>query len=135
MTAFVPLFSMTGPEGVLLARWPTPTPLPSAALVLAVTLAPVLCSYFFKNKNEAKDTWLDKIMKLRYLRMLATVLRHRLLTLGVMASLFVWTLFLIPHLGAEFMPPLEEGYLWIRATLPRTTSLENAVRIAPRLAK
>ncbi|MGO9600238.1 MAG: efflux RND transporter permease subunit [Isosphaeraceae bacterium] len=134
VTAFVPLFSMTGPEGALFGPMANTYAFAiCGALVLAVTLAPVLCSYFFKNKREAKDTWLDKIMKLRYLRMLAIVLRYRLVTLGVMLSLFVWSLFLIPHLGGEFMPPLEEGYLWIRATLPRTTSLENSARMAPRL--
>jgi len=134
VTAFVPLFSMTGPEGALFGPMANTYAFAiCGALVLAVTLAPVLCSYFFKNKREAKDTWLDKIMKLRYLRMLAIVLRYRLVTLGVMLLLFVWSLFLIPHLGGEFMPPLEEGYLWIRATLPRTTSLENAARMAPRL--
>ncbi|MBV8233922.1 MAG: efflux RND transporter permease subunit, partial [Planctomycetaceae bacterium] len=103
------------------------------ALLLAVTLAPVLCSYFFRNKREATDTFLDKLMKLRYLRMLAIVLRNRGLTLAVMGSLFVWTLTLVPRLGGEFMPPLEEGYLWIRAILPRTVSRESAARMAPRL--
>jgi cobalt-zinc-cadmium resistance protein CzcA len=72
-------------------------------------------------------------MKLRYLRMLSIVLRHRKTTLALMGGLFLYTLFLIPHLGGEFMPPLEEGYLWIRAILPRTASLESAARIAPRL--
>ncbi len=40
---------------------------------------------------------------------------------------------LIPGLGGEFMPELEEGNLWIRAILPRTVSLEEAVRLAPKL--
>ena len=48
------------------------------ALLMAVTLAPVLCSFFFVNKEEAPDTMLDKIMKLRYLRALSWVLRHRI---------------------------------------------------------
>jgi cobalt-zinc-cadmium resistance protein CzcA len=132
VTAFVPLFSMSGPEGALFGPMANTYAFAiCGALLLAVTLAPVLCSFLFQNKSAAKDTILDKIMKLRYLRMLSIVLRHRLLTLGIMCSLFVWTLFLIPHLGGEFMPPLEEGYLWIRATLPRTTSLENSARMAP----
>ena len=49
------------------------------------------------------------------------------------SALFVYTLFLIPHLGGEFMPPLEEGYLWIRAILPRTVSLESAAKMAPQM--
>jgi cobalt-zinc-cadmium resistance protein CzcA len=132
--AFIPLFSMTGPEGALFGPMANTYAFAIfGALILAVTLAPVLCSFLFRNKSVAKDTLLDKIMKLRYLRMLAIVLRHRVLTLAIMGSMFFWTLFLIPRLGGEFMPPLEEGYLWIRAILPRTTSLENAARLAPRL--
>jgi cobalt-zinc-cadmium resistance protein CzcA len=132
--AFIPLFSMTGPEGALFGPMANTYAFAiCGALVLAVTLAPVLCSFLFVNKNVATDTFLDKIMKLRYLKMLTLVLRHRMTTLAIMGSLFAYAVFLIPHLGGEFMPPLEEGYLWIRAILPRTVSRENAARMAPRL--
>ncbi len=132
--AFIPLFSMTGPEGALFGPMANTYAFAiCGALVLAVTLAPVLCSFLFVHKETAADTFLDKIMKLRYLRMLSIVLRHRMLTLAVMGGLFLYTLTLIPHLGGEFMPPLEEGYLWIRAILPRTVSRESAARLAPRL--
>jgi cobalt-zinc-cadmium resistance protein CzcA len=132
--AFIPLFSMTGPEGALFGPMANTYAFAiCGALLLAVTLAPVLCSFLFANKETAADTFLDKIMKLRYLRMLSIVLRHRKLTLAIMGGLFLFTLALIPRLGGEFMPPLEEGYLWIRAVLPRTVSLESAARIAPRI--
>src|SRR6185437_13116110 len=68
-----------------------------------------------------------------YLRALNWVLSHRYLTLGVLGSLLVFTASLVPGLGGEFMPQLEEGNLWIRAILPRTISLEGAARVAPRL--
>jgi cobalt-zinc-cadmium resistance protein CzcA len=132
--AFIPLFSMTGPEGALFGPMANTYAFAiCGALLLAVTLAPVLCSFLFVNKSVATDTILDKVMKLRYLRMLAVVLRHRGLTLAVMGSLFIYMLTLLPHLGGEFMPPLEEGYLWIRAVLPRTVSRESAAQMAPRL--
>jgi cobalt-zinc-cadmium resistance protein CzcA len=132
--AFIPLFSMTGPEGALFGPMANTYAFAiCGALLLAVTLAPVLCSFLFVNKKAAPDTFLDKIMKLRYLRALSIVLRNRGLTLAVMGSLFIYTLFIIPRLGGEFMPPLEEGYLWIRAVLPRTVSLQAAAQIAPRL--
>ncbi len=131
--AFIPLFSMSGPEGALFGPMANTYAFAiCGALLMAVTLAPVLCSFFFVNKQEAPDTFLDKLMKLRYLRALSWVLRHRMITLLVMGALFVYTLFLIPHLGGEFMPPLEEGYLWIRAILPRTVSLEGAAAMAPK---
>ncbi len=132
--AFIPLFSMSGPEGALFGPMANTYAFAiCGALLMAVTLAPVLCSFLFVNKKEAPDTFLDRLMKLRYLKALSWVLRHRILTLSVMIALFVYTLFLIPHLGGEFMPPLEEGYLWIRATLPRTTSMEAAAKLAPQL--
>jgi cobalt-zinc-cadmium resistance protein CzcA len=70
--AFIPLFSMSGPEGALFGPMANTYAFAiCGALLMAVTLAPVLCSYLFVNKKEAHDTFLDKIMKLRYLRMLA----------------------------------------------------------------
>jgi cobalt-zinc-cadmium resistance protein CzcA len=132
--AFIPLFSMTGPEGALFGPMANTYAFAiCGALLLAVTLAPVLCSYLFHNKKEEHDTWLDMVMKKRYLRALSVVLRHRRLTLAVMFGLFLGTCVLVPRLGGEFMPPLEEGNLWIRALLPRTVSLEGAARFAPRL--
>ena len=134
--AFIPLFSMTGPEGALFGPMANTYAFAIlGALVLALTLAPVLCSFFFHNKKEEHDTWLDKVMKKRYLKALSSVLRHRALTLAVMGGLMAFTAVLVPRLGGEFMPPLEEGNLWIRALLPRTVSLEGAARFAPRLRK
>ena len=132
--AFIPLFSMTGPEGALFGPMANTYAFAiCGALLLAVTLAPVLCSFFFHNKTEESDTFVDRVMKRRYLRALDQVLDHRYLTLAVMGGLLALTVALIPNLGGEFMPQLEEGNLWIRAIMPRTTSLEEAARIAPRI--
>jgi cobalt-zinc-cadmium resistance protein CzcA len=132
--AFIPLFSMTGPEGALFGPMANTYAFAiCGALILAVTLTPVLCSFLFINKKEEKETFVDRIMKLRYLVMLDRILNHRYLLLGAMGSLLAFTIWLIPQLGGEFMPPLEEGNLWIRALLPRTVSLQEAARMAPRL--
>ena len=132
--AFIPLFSMTGPEGALFGPMANTYAFAiCGALLLAVTLAPVLCSFLFTNKKEEHDTWLDRVMKKRYLRALSSVLKARRATLAVMLALMIGTGMLLPHLGGEFMPPLEEGNLWIRALLPRTVSLEGAAQFAPRL--
>jgi cobalt-zinc-cadmium resistance protein CzcA len=134
--AFIPLFSMTGPEGALFGPMANTYAFAiCGALILATTLTPVLCSYLFHNKKEEKETFVDRIMKLRYLIMLDRVLRHRYTLLAAMGALFLFTCTLVPKLGGEFMPPLEEGNLWIRAILPRTVTLEEAARIAPRLRR
>jgi heavy metal efflux system protein len=103
------------------------------ALVIAVTLAPVLCSFLFHNKREEQDTIIDRIMKKYYVHALNWVLNNRYFTLGVLGTMLIFTATLVPGLGGEFMPQLEEGNLWIRALLPRTISLEEAARVAPRL--
>jgi cobalt-zinc-cadmium resistance protein CzcA len=132
--AFLPLFAMTGPEGALFGPMAKTYAFAiCGALTIAVTLAPVLCSFLFKNKAEEKDTIVDRVMKGSYVRALVWVLHHRVITLAIMGALLAFTATLIPTLGGEFMPQLEEGNLWIRAILPRTVSLESASRIAPRL--
>ncbi len=132
--AFIPLFAMTGPEGALFGPMANTYAFAIfGALLLAVSLAPVLCSFLYSNSMEEKDTFIDKLMKQGYLRALNRYLNLRWLTLDVMIGLLVFTFTLIPGLGGEFMPQLEEGNLWIRALLPRTVSLEAAERMAPRL--
>ncbi|WZO99407.1 CusA/CzcA family heavy metal efflux RND transporter [Isosphaeraceae bacterium EP7] len=134
--AFLPLFAMTGPEGALFGPMANTYAFAIfGALLLALTLAPVLCSFFFKNKTEEKETFVDILMKRGYLKQLNRILNHRWLTLAVMMGLLIFTMTLVPTLGGEFMPELEEGNLWIRAILPRTVSLEEAARMAPRLRR
>jgi heavy metal efflux system protein len=132
--AFIPLFAMTGPEGALFGPMANTYAFAIAgALLMALTLAPVLCSFFFQNKMEETDTIVDRLMKRRYLRALYRILHYPYATIGVMLVLLAVTVAMVPGLGGEFMPQLEEGNLWIRAILPRTISREAAARLAPRL--
>ncbi len=132
--AFIPLFAMTGPEGALFGPMANTYAFAIfGALLLALSLAPVLCSFFYHNGMEEKSTIVDRLMKRGYLNKLNLFLDFRWLTLGVLMGLLVFTFALVPGLGGEFMPQLEEGNLWIRALLPRTVSLEAAERMAPRL--
>ena len=125
--AFLPLFAMTGPEGALFGPMANTYAFAIfGALLLAVTLAPVLCSFLFHNKKEEKDTLVDRVMKRALPRGSSTgSCGHRCLTLAVMGGLLAFTVALVPGLGGEFMPELEEGNLWIRALLPRTVSLRG----------
>ena len=132
--AFLPLFTMSGPAGALFGPMANTYAFSIlGALLIAMTLAPVLCSFLFHNKREEKHTIVDRVMRRVFVRMLEWVLDHRWLTLAVMAGLLAWTVAMLPGLGAEFMPELEEGNLWIRGQMPRTVSLEEAARMAPRI--
>jgi cobalt-zinc-cadmium resistance protein CzcA len=132
--AFLPLFVMTGPAGALFGPMAATYAFSIlGALLVSVTLIPVLCSFFFNDRMEEKETIIDRLMKWAYSRSLRLVLGARWAFLAAMVGLFAFTAALVPQLGAEFMPELEEGNLWIRAALPPTVSREEAARMAPKL--
>jgi cobalt-zinc-cadmium resistance protein CzcA len=129
--AFVPLFAMTGPEGQLFAPMAQTYAFSLAgALVLAMTLTPVLAMLLFKNFKPVKENLLVRVLKSRYLLQLQLCLRFPKATCVVMAILIGGTACLIPQLGREFMPELEEGNLWLRGIGPLNMSLDHQVSIA-----
>ena len=101
------------------------------ALLLAVTIAPVLCLLLFRNLKPAKDNWLVRYLKTGYLRQLERLLNHRWLAVGGFAALIVITAGLLPRLGREFIPPLEEGHIWIRGIFPVSIALDQNLRAGP----
>jgi cobalt-zinc-cadmium resistance protein CzcA len=129
--AFMPLFTMRGPEGQLFGPMADTYAFAlCGALVLAVTLTPVLCLFFFRHLKPAPDNLLVRFLKSRYLWQLKVCLKYRWATILVMGGLIVGTVFLVPHLGNEFMPELEEGNLWIRGTSSLNTNLERGAHVA-----
>jgi cobalt-zinc-cadmium resistance protein CzcA len=129
--AFVPLFAMTGPEGQLFAPMAQTYAFSLAgALVLAVTLTPVLCMLLFKRFKPVEENLLVRALKFRYLWKLQLCLRYPKTTCVVMAFLIGGTACLIPQLGREFMPELEEGNLWLRGIGPLNMNLKHQVTIA-----
>jgi len=129
--AFIPLFTMTGPEGQLFAPMADTYAFALAgALLLATTLTPVLCLFMFKNFKPVRENFLVRFLKSRYLWQLRACLKYRWTTIIVMCSLIAGTVLLLPHLGREFMPELEEGNLWIRGTAPLNITLERQVELS-----
>jgi cobalt-zinc-cadmium resistance protein CzcA len=129
--AFVPLFAMTGPEGQLFRPMAQTYAFSLAgALVLALTLTPVLCVLFLKRVKPVQDNWLFRGLKDRYLRNLRLCLNFPRISFALFAFLIGGTACLIPQLGREFMPELEEGNLWLRGIGELNMSLEHSVKIA-----
>ena len=129
--AFVPLFAMTGPEGQLFGPMAQTYAFSLAgALVLALTLTPVLCMLLFKHFKPVQENLLVRALKFRYLWKLQLCLRYPKTTCAVMAFLIGGTACLIPQLGREFMPELEEGNLWLRGIGPLNMNLDHQVAIA-----
>ncbi|MCE9603331.1 MAG: efflux RND transporter permease subunit [Planctomycetia bacterium] len=117
--AFLPLFTMKGPEGQIFGPMADTYAFAlGGALVLALTIAPVLCLLFFKNLKPVEDNFMVRWLKSSYLRRLEWCLKHRNKTLVFMTIMVVITAIALPTLGREFMPELEEGNLYVRGTFP-----------------
>jgi cobalt-zinc-cadmium resistance protein CzcA len=132
--AFIPLFVMTGPEGQIFGPMAQTYAFAlGGALLLALTVSPALCLVFFRNLRPARDNVVVRYLRASFLRQVERCLNHRILTLtifgvlGVITALVAWR-----YLGFEFMPELEEGNLYIRATLPANVSLDEGADIARR---
>jgi cobalt-zinc-cadmium resistance protein CzcA len=129
--AFIPLFTLEGPAGALFGPMAqTYASALAGALALALMLSPVLCMLLFKNLKPVPDNFFVRFIKSSYLKPLGACLRHRWITVLFFASLFTCTLCLLPSLGREFMPQLEEGNLWIRNTAPLNISLARQAAIS-----
>ena len=125
--AFIPLFTMRGPEGQIFGPMADTYAFAlGGALLLALTVAPALCLLFFRNLKPALDNFLVRYLKNSYLRQLNRVLKYRWISLLIFTAIIGGTcVFALPKLGREFMPELEEGNLWIRGTFPLNISLER----------
>jgi cobalt-zinc-cadmium resistance protein CzcA len=124
--ALLPLFTMTGPEGQLFRPMAETYAFAlGGALLLSSTIAPVLCLLLFRSLRPTRDNFLVRYLKGSYLRNLQFCLDHRWFAVGTFSLLIGATIALLPYLGREFMPPLEEGHLWIRGIFPVSISLEQ----------
>jgi cobalt-zinc-cadmium resistance protein CzcA len=129
--AMLPLFTMTGPEGQIFGPMADTYAFALAgALVLALTVSPVLCSILFKHLKPAHDNILVRGLKAFFLAELDLLLKHRVLTMAFFGFISVGTICYLPFLGREFMPELEEGNMIVRGTFPVNVSLEEAVEKA-----
>ncbi len=127
LIAFLPLFTMRGVEGVIFApmAWTYVFAL-AVASILALTLAPVLCSYVLhQGVKEAHNAIWDRFQTF-YHDLFVKILARPKRTVTIIGAVIVLGLALFPFLGAEFLPKLEEGNIWARATMPLTISLDDA---------
>ena len=132
VAAFLPIYALAGPSGELFR--PMADTMIFAligALVMALTLVPVLCAWALRRGvKERRNVAFEKARDL-YRRGLEPCLAHPWRTTAASFVLLGLSLLLIPWIGAEFMPHLDEGALWIRATMPSTISFEEAAKISP----
>jgi cobalt-zinc-cadmium resistance protein CzcA len=127
IAAFIPLFTMQGVEGQIFAPMAkTYGYAMLGALIATFTVAPALSSFLLPEKVSEREPWIVRTLQAIYLPALRTALRYRYITIAVAVGLLAITISVVPLLGTEFLPKLEEGNLWIRATMPPTVSLETS---------
>ena len=134
VAGYLPIYVLTGPSGRLFR--PMADTMGFAllgSLICTLTLMPVLCSYFLRKQVKEPNVQLYERVRDAYGRLLEACLRHRATTLTVCLSVFAASLLLIPFIGAEFMPHLDEGALWVRATMPYTISFDEASKLGPQM--
>ena len=132
--AFIPVFALTGQEGKLFHPLAfTKTFAMAGATLLSVTLVPVLCTLLIGGRVRGEDA--NPVMRPLvwcYRPVLGWALRHRVLTLGTAVLVFAGAVSLVPRIGTEFMPPLNEGDLMFMPVTDPAISLTQAVDIAKR---
>ncbi len=133
IVVFLPLFSITGLEGKLFKPMAlTITFAMVGSLILTITLVPVLSALILKPKPE-KDTFIVRTVKRFYLPLLDWALDNKKKVVISALVLLALSLAIIPFLGKEFMPTLQEGGIMFRVTSIPSTSLDESIRIANRI--
>ena len=127
IASFIPLFALTGVEGHIFGPMAkTYAYAIVGGLIATFTIAPVLSAFLLKDVEEEKETPIVRAMRRVYDPTLRFALGNRIVALGTMGGLLLAASIAMGGLGLEFLPKLEEGNFWIRATLPPSVSLEEA---------
>jgi len=134
IAGYIPIYALSGPSGKLFHPMAdTMSVALVGALILTLTFVPVMCSYWFKKGvREPRNKPFEWIKK-EYGSELKWCLERPWLTMFVATIIFGISLLFVPFIGGEFMPHLDEGALWVRATMPYTISYEEAAKVAPQI--
>ncbi len=137
VAGFVPLFTLSGIEGHIFGPMAkTYAYAIAGGLIATFTVAPALSLLLFPHKVRETETLIVRKLRHLYEPALKFVLANRIVTFSGLALVALLAFFAVRSLGLEFLPKLEEGNLWIRATFPQSISLEasdayvNRMRLA-----
>ena len=134
VASFLPIYVLAGPSGTLFK--PMADTMVFAligALIVTLVLLPVLCAWFMREGVRERRNAAFEAIKSLYARGLDVCLARPWATSVAAAIVMVASLLLIPSIGGEFMPQLDEGALWVRATMPYTISFDESAKITPRI--
>ena len=131
LAGFLPLFTLSGVEGHIFGPMAQTYAYALAGGLLATfTVAPALSAFLLSETAEHSETLIVRVLRRLYQPILQAAMRHRVGTMMVAAMLALLTVIAGRSLGLEFLPTLEEGNLWLRATMPSSISLEAGNGVA-----
>ena len=127
---YVPILSLQGIEGKMFKPMAMVVMLAlGGALVLALTLMPVLCSFLLRGRISEGDNWLIQFCKRLYAPLLNFGLHFRGFVVLPMVLVFITSLWLFTRLGAEFIPQLDEGSLTLQFIRSSSAGLDASVEM------
>ncbi len=134
LIAFLPLFTMRGVEGAIFSPMShTYAYALATAILMAITLTPVLASYFFARGMKVLHNPLWNAISAFYHGLFIKVITWPRLTIVLIFALAAAVISLYPMIGGQFLPKLEEGNIWARATLPQTISFQHGAQLSNRM--
>jgi len=126
MTVYVPILTFQRIEGKLFRPMAVTISLAViGALLLTLTLIPLLCSYLFKKPPSERESPLLAVLRRPYLPAIRWCVRRPLIPIAAATGLLAVSLFTFTLLGKEFLPELDEGDLWVRVQFPVGVSIEG----------
>jgi len=134
VVSFLPIYVLSGPSGTLFR--PMADTMVFAlvgSLVVTLALLPVLCAWFMRKGVRERRNRAFEAVKSVYVKGLDFCLARPWPTTIASALVLAASLLLVPHIGAEFMPQLDEGALWVRATMPYTISFDESAKVTPKI--
>nr|WP_252971316.1 efflux RND transporter permease subunit [Marinobacter sp. DS40M8] len=134
LVVFMPLFSFEGVEAKLFQPMAISIMLAIvSAVIVALVVVPALASFMFRKGIRERESFVLKPLEKLYRKGLDWSLKHTRSVVGAAAVLVVLAALVVPRLGTEFVPELEEGTINLRVTLAPSSSLDTALEVAPKL--
>ena len=134
VVVFAPLFTLEGVEGKLFQPMAIAIVLAMlASVVVALTVVPALASYSFHKGVKSRVSPILWPFEQAYRFLLKGALQVRWLVIFIAIGMFAVAIYLVPKLGTEFVPELEEGTLNIRVTLAPSSSMKTSLSVAGKL--
>jgi len=136
LVVFMPLFSFEGVEAKLFQPMAISIILAVvSAIIVALFVVPALATFLFKKGVKERESFVLKPLDKLYKKGLTVALKQTKVVVVVSITLVISAFAIIPQIGTEFVPELEEGTINLRVTLAPSSSLDTALSVAPILEK